>query len=65
MATVLEECTTEKQRSAVRFLVAKGLNATNIIREIFPVFGGKCFFFLRKAVQNWMAKVSLMTTRLK
>jgi hypothetical protein len=30
MATVLEECTTEQQRSVVRFLWANGLNAKDI-----------------------------------
>jgi hypothetical protein len=38
MATALEE-----QRSIVRFFVlAKGLNANNIHKEIVPVYGGKC-----------------------
>jgi hypothetical protein len=37
MATVLEECTTEEQRSVVRFFVGKKLNA-----DIFHVCGGKC-----------------------
>jgi hypothetical protein len=30
MATVHEECSTEEQRSVVRFLWAKGLNAKDI-----------------------------------
>jgi hypothetical protein len=30
MATVLEECTTEEQRSVVRFLLAKLLNVEDI-----------------------------------
>jgi hypothetical protein len=29
----------------------------------FPVYGGKCLS--RKAVQNWVANISLMTKRLK
>jgi hypothetical protein len=37
MATVLEECTTVEQRSVVSFLWAKGLNAKDIHKEIFPV----------------------------
>jgi hypothetical protein len=42
MATVLEECTAEEQRSVVRFFLwAKGLNTTDIHTEIFPVYGGK------------------------
>jgi hypothetical protein len=56
MATVLEECTTEEQRSVVRFLWAKGLNAKDIHKEIFPVYGGKCLS--RKAVRNWVEKFS-------
>jgi hypothetical protein len=44
MATILEKCATEDYRSVVRFLWAKGLNAKDIHKEIFPVYGGKCFF---------------------
>jgi hypothetical protein len=50
MATVLEECITEEQRFVVRFLWARGLNANNIHKETFFVYGGKCLS--RKAVQN-------------
>jgi hypothetical protein len=39
MVTMLEECNTEEQRSAVHFLCAKGLNAKDIHREMFPVYG--------------------------
>jgi hypothetical protein len=53
-ATVLEVCTTEEQRSVVRFLWAKGLNAKYIHKEMFSVYGGKCLS--RKAVHNWVAK---------
>jgi hypothetical protein len=35
MATVLEECTTKEQRSVVRFLRAKGLNAKININKYF------------------------------
>jgi hypothetical protein len=66
MATVLEEYTTAEQRSVVRFLWAKGLNANDIYKEIFIVYGGKCLS--RKAVHSWVqnvANVSLMTKRLK
>jgi hypothetical protein len=45
------------------FLCAKGLNAKDIHKEMFPVYGGKCLS--RKAVHNWLANVSLMTKRLK
>jgi hypothetical protein len=42
MATVHEECITEEQRSAVRFLWANELNAKDIHKEMFPTYGGKC-----------------------
>jgi hypothetical protein len=35
MATVLERCTTEEQRSAVRFFGEKGLSAKDIIKKYF------------------------------
>jgi hypothetical protein len=38
MVTVLQEYTIEKQR----FVAGKGLNAKDIHKEIFPVYGGKC-----------------------
>jgi wyosine [tRNA(Phe)-imidazoG37] synthetase (radical SAM superfamily) len=38
MATVLEVCTTEEQRSVVRFLLVKGVNAEDIHKN-------KCFLF--------------------
>jgi hypothetical protein len=67
MPTVLEVCTTEEQRSVVRFffffLWAKGLNAKDIHKEMFPVHGGKCLS--RKAGSTLAANVSLMTKRLK
>jgi hypothetical protein len=50
-------------RSVVRFLWIKRLSAKDIHKEMFPVYGGKCLS--HKAVHNWMAKVSLMTERLK
>jgi hypothetical protein len=53
MAIVLEECPNEEQRSIVRFLWAKVLNANIIRKEMFPVYGRKCFLS-RKAVQNWV-----------
>jgi hypothetical protein len=58
MATVLEKCTTEEQRSVVRFLWVNELNAKDIHKEMFPVYGEKCL--LRKAVHNCVANVSLM-----
>jgi hypothetical protein len=51
MTTVLEACTTEEQRSGVRFLCAEGPNAKGIHKEMFPVYVGK--FLWRKAVHNW------------
>jgi hypothetical protein len=56
MVTVLEEYTTEEQNSVVRFLWAKGLNAKDIHKEMFPVYGGKCLS--RKAIHNWVEKFS-------
>jgi hypothetical protein len=35
-------------------LWAKGLNAKDIHKEMFPVYGGKCLS--RKAVHNWVEK---------
>jgi hypothetical protein len=64
MVAMLEKCTNEEQQNAaVHFLWAKGLNAKDIHKEIFPVYGGKCLSC--KAVQSWVAKVPLMTKRLK
>jgi hypothetical protein len=47
MATLLEDYTTEEQRPLMRFLWAKGLNAKDTNKEIFPVYGGKCFYVKR------------------
>jgi hypothetical protein len=55
MTTVLKVCTTEEQRSVVRFLWAIGLNAKDIHKEMFSVYGGKCL--LGKAVHNWVEKL--------
>jgi hypothetical protein len=38
------------------FLWAKGLNAEDIYKEMFPVYGGKCLS--RKEVHNWVEKFS-------
>jgi hypothetical protein len=38
------------------FLWTKGLNAKDIHKEMFPVYGGKCLS--RKAVHNWVEKFS-------
>jgi hypothetical protein len=37
-------------------LWAKGLNAKDIHKQMFPVYGGKCLS--RKAVHNWVEKFS-------
>jgi hypothetical protein len=58
MVTVLEGCTTEEQRSVVSFLWEGGLNANDIHKEVFPIYGGKGYS--RKAVHSWVANVSLM-----
>jgi hypothetical protein len=50
VVTVLEECTTEEQYSVVRFLWAKRLNARNIHKDMFPVYGGK--YLLHKAAHK-------------
>jgi hypothetical protein len=63
MATMLGECATKEQRSVVHFLWAKGLNVKDSHKEMFPVYGGKCLSC--KVVHSWVAKVSLMTKRLK
>jgi hypothetical protein len=56
MATVLESCTTEKQRSVVRLLWAKGLNAKDIYGEMFPVLRWECLS--PKAFHNRVNKFS-------
>jgi hypothetical protein len=48
MATVLEECITEEQLSVMRFLWEEGLDAKDIHKESFTVYGGNCLS--RKAV---------------
>jgi hypothetical protein len=54
MVIVLEEYTTEERRSVMRFLWAKGLNANDIHKAMFPVYGGKCLPC--KAVHSWVEK---------
>jgi hypothetical protein len=54
--TVLEVCPTKEQRYVVRFLWAKGHNAKDIHKEMFPVYGGK--WFSREAVHNLVEKFS-------
>jgi hypothetical protein len=45
------------------FLWAIELNAKDINKEMFPVYGWECLS--RKAVHNWVTNVSMMTKRLK
>jgi hypothetical protein len=54
MVTVLEKYTTEGQSSVVLFFVAKGFNAINIHKEMFPVYGWKCLSC--EPVHNWVEK---------
>jgi hypothetical protein len=61
IATVLEYCTAQEQHSVMHVLWA--LNAKDIHKEMFPVYGGKCLS--PKLVQNWVTNVSPMTKRLK
>jgi hypothetical protein len=56
MATVLEDCTTDEQRSVVRLLWAIEHNAKDIHKEMFHVYCGKCLS--RKAVPNCVEKFS-------
>jgi hypothetical protein len=56
MAIMLEGYTTEKQNSVAHFLLPKGLNAKNIHKKNFPVYGGKGLS--RKAVHNCFEKLS-------
>jgi ribosomal protein L31 len=54
--TVLEKCTTEEQCSVVCFLWAEGLDAKDICKKMFPVYGGK--YLSHKAVYNRVEKFS-------
>jgi hypothetical protein len=46
----------KEQHSLVHFLWEKGLNAKDIHKEMFPVYGGKCLSC--KVVHNWVKKFS-------
>jgi hypothetical protein len=48
-------CTTEEQRSVVRFLWIKGLSVQDIHKEMLPVYGGKCLS--RKTLHNCVASL--------
>jgi hypothetical protein len=53
---VLEECHTKEQCSVVRFLWTKQLNALDIHKEMFPLYGEKCVSC--KVFHNWVEKFS-------
>jgi hypothetical protein len=55
-AIVLEEYATKEQHSVVCFSWAKALNAKNILKEMFPVYSGKCLSC--KVVHDWVKKSS-------
>jgi hypothetical protein len=55
MATALEGCSTEEQRSFVRFFGQRYL-MNNIHKDMCPVDGGT--HLSRKEVQNWIVKLS-------
>jgi hypothetical protein len=57
MATVLEGIL-QKDSVMCVFLWAIGLNAKDIHKEMFPVYGWKCLS--SKEVHDWVTKVSLM-----
>jgi hypothetical protein len=50
MVTVLVDCTTEEQRSVVRFCGEKGVDIQDIHKEMFHVYGWNCLS--RKAVHD-------------
>jgi hypothetical protein len=54
MAAVHEGSATEDQCSVVRSIWAKRLNAKDIHKEMFPLYGGKCLS--HKAAHNWVEK---------
>jgi hypothetical protein len=56
MMTVFEKYATEEQCSVTCFLWAKGINAKDFRKEMYPVYGGKCL--LHKVVHSWVKKFS-------
>jgi hypothetical protein len=54
METVIEEYSTEEQRFVFRLLWAKGLNAKDVHKEIFPANDGK--ILLHRAVHKCVGK---------
>jgi hypothetical protein len=56
MVTMFEVYNTNEQRSVVRFMWAKELNAKDTHIEVFPVYDWKCLS--SKAVHKWVEKFS-------
>jgi hypothetical protein len=56
VATVLEVCNTEEQRSGCVFCGQNDPMQRIFIMQCFPVYGGKCLS--RKAAHNWVEKFS-------
>jgi ABC-type Na+ transport system ATPase subunit NatA len=62
MATVLEECITEEQRSGVLFFCEQnGLSTKDVHKEMFSVYGGKCLS--RKADRKLVEKFSQVRSK--
>jgi hypothetical protein len=55
MKTVLEYTTGEQPSVVLFFFVNKRLDAKDIHKEIFPVYGGK--YLSRKAIHSWFEKL--------
>jgi hypothetical protein len=53
---IVPECVLPKTSVVLCVLWAKGLNAKDIHKEIFPVYGGKCLSC--KVVHYWVEKFS-------
>jgi hypothetical protein len=63
MATMVDECNSQEQRSVVHFLWEKGLNAKDIHKEMFPVYSGKCLLY--KAAHNSVERFSQEHSKVK
>jgi len=56
MATIALNGSRKEQRAVIRFFWAKGLSASEIHKEISPIYGEK--YFKRPAVHCWCEKFS-------
>ena len=63
LAAPLNTCTTIEQRGVVRFLLAKGMAAEDIHKEMLPVYGEHCLS--REAVHNLVQKFSERRTSIE